>query len=92
MKPNNPKYYHYTDYEKSRLISVRLEPCIVRAIDNWVKAHPIYTRSEVINRLLFSCLSCATPLEFEELVTTYHPDPNTYMLSFQSVKAPQASV
>lgn len=92
MKSNNPKINPLINDERARLISVRLEPRIVRAIDNWVKAHPIYTRSEVINRLLYSCLSCATPLEFEELVTTYHPEPNTHMLSFQSVKAPQASV
>lgn len=86
MKPNNTKYHQYVNDEKTRLVSLRLEPRIVEAIDRWVKGHPNYTRTEVIERLLLCCLSCATPIDFEEMVTNYHPDPSAFSLSFQSVK------
>lgn len=86
MKQNNPKNRPYVNDEHSRLISIRLEPRIVEAIDRWVRGHPNYTRTEVIERLLLCCLSCATQIDFEEMVTNYHPDPNEFSLSFQSIK------
>lgn len=87
MRPNNPKYSHFVNDEKTRLVSLRLEPRIVEAIDRWVRGHPNYTRTEVIERLLLCCLSCATPIDFEEMVTNYHPNPSEYSLSFQSLKS-----
>lgn len=86
MKQNNTKNRPYVNDEQSRLISIRLEPRIVEAIDRWVRGHPNYTRTEVIKRLLLCCLSCATPIDFEEMVTNYNPDPDKYTLSFQSLK------
>lgn len=86
MKQNNTKNHPYVNDEHSRLISIRLEPRIVEAIDRWVRGHPNYTRTEVIERLLLCCLSCATPIDFEDMVTNYHPDPNKFTLAFQSVK------
>lgn len=80
MKPNNPKFRTYVNDEKTRLVSVRLEPRIVDAIDNYVRQFPNYTRTEIIKRLLYDCVALATPEHFAKMVSLYNPSPNDYEL------------
>ena len=78
MKTNNPKFRPYVNDEKTRLVSVRLEPRIVDAIDHYAKAYPNFTRTEIIRRLLYDCVVLATPEHFAKMVSLYNPSPNDY--------------
>ena len=80
MKENNPKFRPYVNDEKSRLVSVRLEPRIVNAIDHYAKVYPNFTRTEIIKRLLYACVVLATPEHFAKMVSLYQPSPNDYDL------------
>lgn len=80
MKPNNPKFRPYVNDEKTRLVSVRLEPRIVDAIDNYVKQFPNYTRTEIIKRLLYDCVALATPEQFGKMVAIHLPSPDDYYM------------
>lgn len=82
MKANNPKYKPYVRDESTTLISVRLEPKTVKAIDRWCEKYPIYNRSVVINRLLYACVALITPKDFKSLISHFHPDPANYNLIF----------
>lgn len=78
MKPNNPKFRPFVNDEKTRLVSVRLEPRIVDAIDNYVRQFPNYTRTEIIKRLLYDCVALATPEHFGKMVALHLPSPDDY--------------
>lgn len=70
--------YVRTDY--STLISIRVETRTVKALDAFCKRYPIYNRSILVNRLLYSCVALASPDTFKELVNEFHPDPDEYRL------------
>lgn len=75
--------YVRTDY--STLISIRVETRTVKALDAFCKRYPIYNRSILVNRLLYSCVALASPDTFKELVYEFHPDPDEYRLVLEKL-------
>lgn len=75
--------YVRTDY--STLISVRVETRTVKALDAFCRRYPIYNRSILVNRLLYSCVALASPDTFKELVNEFHPDPDEYKLALEKL-------
>lgn len=75
--------YVRTDY--STLISVRVETRTVKALDAFCRRYPIYNRSILVNRLLYSCVALASPDTFKELVNEFHPDPDKYRLALEKL-------
>lgn len=85
MKSNNPKFRPYVRTDYSTLISVRVETRTVKALDAFCKRYPIYNRSILVNRLLYSCVALASPDTFKELVNEFHPDPNEYRIALEKM-------
>lgn len=75
--------YVRTDY--STLISVRVETRVIKALDAFSRKYPIYNRSILVNRLLYSCVALASPDTFKELVNEFHPDPDEYRLALEKL-------
>lgn len=76
--------YVRTDY--STLISVRVETRTVKALDAFCRKYPIYNRSILVNRLLYSCVALASPDTFKELVNEFHPDQDEYRLALEKLE------
>lgn len=75
--------YVRTDY--STLISVRVETKVVKALDAFSRRYPIYNRSILVNRLLYSCVALADTDTFKQLVNELHPDPDEYRLTLEKL-------
>ena len=82
----------YVRTDNSTLVSVRLNPKVVKALDKYCKKFPIYNRSILINRLLYDCLALAKPETFRCLVEFYQPDPNKWELVVQDINEPSANL
>ena len=76
--------YVRTDY--STLISVRVETKVVKALDAFCRRYPIYNRSILVNRLLYSCVALADTDTFKQLVNEFHPDPDEYRLAVEKME------
>lgn len=85
MKANNPKLRPYVRTDYSTLISVRVETRTVKALDAFCRRYPIYNRSILVNRLLYSCVALASPDTFKELVNEFHPDPDEYRIALEKM-------
>lgn len=83
QKKTTLRPYVRTDY--STLISVRVETRTVKALDAFCRRYPIYNRSILVNRLLYSCVALASPDTFKELVNEFHPDPDEYRLALEKL-------
>lgn len=83
QKKTTLRPYVRTDY--STLISVRVETRTVKALDSFCRRYPIYNRSILVNRLLYSCVALASPDTFKELVNEFHPDPDEYRLALEKL-------
>lgn len=75
--------YIRTDY--STLISVRVETKVVKALDAFCRRYPIYNRSILVNRLLYSCVALADTDTFKQLVNEFHPDTDKYRLAVEKM-------
>ena len=75
--------YVRTDY--STLISVRVETRTVKALDAFCRRYPIYNRSILVNRLLYSCVALADTDTFKQMVNEFHPDPDEYKLKLEKL-------
>lgn len=75
--------YVRTDY--STLISVRVETRTVKALDAFCRRYPIYNRSILVNRLLYSCVALADTDTFKQMVNEFHPDQDEYKLKLEKM-------
>lgn len=75
--------YVRTDY--STLISVRVETRTVKALDAFCRRYPIYNRSILVNRLLYSCVALADTETFKQMVNEFHQDPDEYKLKLEKL-------
>lgn len=75
--------YVRTDY--STLISVRVETRTVKALDAFCRRYPIYNRSILVNRLLYSCVALADTETFKQMVNEFHPDTDEYKLKLEKL-------
>lgn len=82
----------YVRTDNSTLVSVRLNPKVVKALDKYCQKFPIYNRSILINRLLYDCLALAKPETFRCLVEFYQPDPNKWELVVQDINEPSTNL
>lgn len=71
----------YVRTDNSTLVSVRLNPKVVKALDKYCQKFPIYNRSMLINRILYDCLALATPDTFKQMVSIDQPDPDDWLVS-----------
>lgn len=85
MKANNPKLRPYVRTDYSTLISVRVETRTVKALDAFCRRYPIYNRSILVNRLLYSCVALADTDTFKQMVNEFHPDPDKYKLTLEKL-------
>lgn len=69
-------------FEKLQLISVRLDPKVLRKIDEMAKKHDYYTRSSIINNLLNACVMCSNGGSLWRMVSTYSPETCGYTVDF----------
>lgn len=69
--------------EKSHLISVRLEPEVMRRLEKYVGKQRYMTRSFVINRILHAVLSCAEDGTVYNMINTYHPREKGFVTRFE---------
>lgn len=83
QKKTTLRPYVRTDY--STLISVRVETRTVKALDAFCRRYPIYNRSILVNRLLYSCVALASPDTFKQLINEFHPDPDEYKMIIQKL-------
>ena len=82
----------YVRTDNSTLVSVRLNPKVVKALDKYCQKFPIYNRSILINRLLYDCLALAKPETFRNLVMFDNPDPNKWEIVIQDIIEPSATL
>ena len=75
--------YVRTDY--STLISIRVETRTVKALDAFCRRYPIYNRSILVNRLLYSCVALADTDTFKQMINEFHPDPDEYKLKLEKL-------
>lgn len=68
--------------EQLKLISVRLNREVVEEIDNLAKEHTYWTRSYIINSLLYACMRCARPGTLFKMISTLYPDDKKMHLYF----------
>lgn len=85
MKANNPKLRPYVRTDYSTLISVRVETRTVKALDAFCRRYPIYNRSILVNRLLYSCVALADTETFKQMVNKFHPDQDEYKLTLEKM-------
>ena len=85
MKSNNPKFRPYVRTDNSTLISVRVETKVVKALDAFCRRYPIYNRSILVNRILYSCVALADTDTFKQMVNEFHPDPDEYKLTLEKL-------
>ena len=71
---------------KSQLISVRLEPEVMRRLEEYVGRQRYMTRSFVINHILHAVLSCAEAGTIYNMINTYHPREKGFVTSFEVEK------
>lgn len=57
---------------RKQLISIRVDPVVLSALDNWKAGQKPVSRSEIINNVLHNVLGGISPLEFVEIV--YNPE------------------
>lgn len=75
----------YVRTDNSTLISVRVETRVIKALDAFCRKYPIYNRSILVNRLLYSCVALAETDTFKQLVNEFHPDPDEYRLTLEKL-------
>ena len=68
---------------KSQLISVRIEPEVMRSLEEYVGKQRYMTRSFVINRILNAVLNCAEPGTIYNMINTYHPREKGFVTRFE---------
>ena len=68
--------------EQLKLISVRLNKEVVDEIDDLAKKHSYWTRSHIINSLLYACMRCARPGTLFDMISTLYPDDKKIHLYF----------
>ena len=69
--------------ETLKLISVRLDRDVLRMIDTEAKRQGIFKRSAIINQLLKTCVTCASPKTLWSMITTNHPEEDGYVVDFK---------
>lgn len=72
--------------EKLKLISVRVEPEILRKLDELAKKHSYYTRSSLMNLLLGNLLKCASGGTLWKMISEYYPYEKGYVVKFEKDK------
>lgn len=71
---------------KSQLISVRIEPEVMKRLEKNVGRQIYMTRSFVINRILDAVLSCAEERTIYEIINTYYPREKGFVIRFEVEK------
>lgn len=71
---------------KSQLISVRIEPEVMRRLEEYVGKQRYMTRSFVINRILNAVLNCAEPGTIYNMINTFHPREKGFVTRFEVEK------
>lgn len=72
--------------EKSHLISVRIEPEVMKRLEKQVGKQRYITRSFVINRILNAVLSCAEAGTIYHIINTYYPREKGFVIRFEVEK------
>lgn len=68
--------------EKMKLISIRLEPDILREIDTLASKHDYLKRSAIINNILRNVIKCSSPGTLWKIISTYSPHTCGYTVQF----------
>lgn len=72
--------------EKSHLISIRIEPEVMRELKKYIGKERYMTRSFVINRILNAVLNCAEPGTIYQIINTYFPREKGFVIRFEVEK------
>lgn len=72
--------------EKSQLISVRIEPEVMKGLEEHVGKQKYMTRSFVINRILNAVLSCAEAETINHIINTFYPREKGFVIRFEVEK------
>lgn len=72
--------------EKSHLISVRIEPEVMRRLEEQVRKERYLKRSFVINRILNVVLSCADEGTIRKMLITGHAREKGFVIRFEVEK------
>ena len=73
-------------YRNAKLVSVRLYPEVYDAIEDFIKSRDYWTRSEVINNMLYAAFANMTPSEIYDMVRWSSFDQNKVDCKFEITK------
>lgn len=65
------------------LKSIRLDPDVLKKVDELAKKHEFYTRSSIINNLLSAVLKCSTGGTLWKLLSEFYPYEKGYVVKFE---------
>lgn len=68
--------------ENLKLISVRLQPSILKKLDEIAERHEYYSRSAIMNNLLNAVLTCSDNDVLWRMIATTYPDERCFRVSF----------
>lgn len=69
--------------EKKKLMSLRLDPEIIRIVDGLLKTNPYWTRSFVINQVLLNICTCADRRTLFDITSKAYAKEKGYLVSFR---------
>lgn len=69
--------------ENKVLKSIRLDPDVLKKVDELVKQHNYYTRSSIINNLLSAVLKCTTGGTIWKLLSESFPYEKGFVVKFE---------
>lgn len=65
------------------LKSIRLDPDVLKKVDELAEKHRYYTRSSIINKLLSVVLKCSTDGTIWKLFSEFYPYEKGYVVKFE---------
>lgn len=69
--------------ENLKLISVRLQPSILKSLDEIAARHDYYSRSAIMNNLLNAVLTCTNDDVLWRMIATTYPNERCFRISFE---------
>lgn len=72
--------------ENKKLISIRLDPDVIKKIDYMTGSYRYRTRSSIINQLLSVVLKCSTGGTLDKMLSEFRPDEKGFSCKFEQKK------